>query len=147
MDRTINNNNNPSKLDKIIEYLDDTTLDDESRVEKEKALNNLIILARDDSPTALFNHPTCKSILRSFFDTAKKGINEKNKESIIACFRLLSELCKASVPRSRDLLDEFTIDYLIDIISHNKEDDLLTSFQFSVQTIVNALAGTELALK
>lgn len=142
--------NNPSKLDKIIEYLDNCTLNDDgsSRAEEEKALNNLIILARDDSPNALFNHPRCKSILKSHFDIGKnQQITKDNKQSIVACFRLLSELCKASIARTTALLEEFTIDYLIDIVSYSNQDDLLTSFQFTIQTIVNALSGTEVALK
>lgn len=127
------------KMDKIIECLKNTSLKDTQTTEK--AFTNLIVLARDSSPQVVFSHPDCLTIISETLDKNKS--EPEGLQLIITCFRLLSELSRLSLERSKAILDYFSIDHITDIICYSNDKDLMTSYQYLVQTIINTLAGVQ----
>lgn len=127
------------KMDRIIECLKNTNLKDTQTTDK--AFNNLIVLARDSSPQAVFSHPDCMTIISESLDKNKAEPN--GIPIIISCFRLLSELCKMNVERTKAILEHFSIDYITDIICYSNNGELITSYQYLVQTMINTLAGVQ----
>lgn len=127
-------------IDKIIDCLKDTTLKDAETTDK--AFSNLIVLARDSSPQAVFDHPDCLKIIREYLEKNKTE-SSSVPHTTLSCFRLLSELSRMSVGRTRAILEEFNIDYLTDIIAYSNDNSLMTAYQYLVQTILNTLAGVQ----
>lgn len=79
-----------------------------------------------------------------------KELLEKNKnnscdpDTVAACFRSISEQARGNINKAQELLIAFDIDYLTDIICYSNENNLLTSYQFMVQTFINTLAGVHI---
>lgn len=126
-------------VDKIIECLRDTSLKDTQTTDK--AFNNLIVMARDSSPEAVYSHPDCLKIISEYIEKGKQVPGES--QFVISCFRLLSELARMSVTRARGILEHFSIDYLTDIIAYSNDNSLMTAYQYLVQTLLNTLAGVQ----
>lgn len=129
------------KIDKIIECLKATSLTETETTDK--AFNNLTVLARDSSPKVVFDHPDCLALISETLDKNKGTSDAKNTQTIISCFRLLSVLSKANVERTRKIIDHFSIDYLTDIICYSKDSELMTSYQYLLQSFINSLAGVQ----
>ena len=127
------------KMDRIIECLKDTSLKDTQTTDK--SLNNLIVLARDSSPGVVFAHPDCLTIIKENIDKYKKDTN--GVQIVISCFRLLSELSRMSVGRTKTILNSFCIDYVTDLIVESNDNNLMTAYQYFVQTVLNTLAGVQ----
>lgn len=127
------------KMDKIIDALKNTNLQDAQTTDK--AFNNLIVLARDSSPGVVFSHPDCLKIIHEYLDKYKK--EPSGVQVIISCFRLLSELSRMSVDRTNAILGQFSIDLMIDMIAYSNDNNLMTAYQYLVQTILNTLAGVQ----
>ena len=127
-------------VDKIIECLKDTSLKDAETTDK--AFNNLIVMARDSSPQAVFDHPDCMSIIREYLEKNKTE-SSSISQTTLSCFRLLSELSRMNVDRTRAILNHFDIDYITDIVAYSNDNSLMTSYQYLVQTILNTLAGVQ----
>lgn len=132
-------------IDKIIDCLRDTSLKDAETTDK--AFNNLIVLARDSSPESVYAHPDSLKIISEYIENNKpqgsSPPDSKGSQVIISCFRLLSELCRMSVARTRGILEHFPIDYLTDIIAYSNDNSLMTAYQYLVQTSLNTLAGVQ----
>lgn len=62
-------------------------------------------------------------------------------QTAINCFRLLSEQTKSSTERTLYLLNHLSLDQMTDVISDSNYADLITSYQYLVQTIINTLTG------
>lgn len=138
------------KIESLIKCL--RSMDFKDSQTTEASFNNLTVLAREQSPAVVFDHPDCISIIQECLDknkqfanaaTASQNDQQNSINSIIACFRLISELSKMSVPRTTKLLQVFTTDYLIDLICYNETNDLLVAFQFLIQTYIDSLAGVQ----
>ena len=127
------------KMDRIVECLKNTSFKDSETTDK--ALNNLIVLARDTSPEVVFAHPDCLAIIGESFDKSKK--EPSGVQIVISCFRLLSELSRMSVQRTKAILERYSIDYFTDIIAYSNDNNLMTAYQYLVQTILNTLAGVQ----
>lgn len=127
------------KMDKIIECLKETSLKDTETTDK--ALTNLIVLARDTSPQLVFSHPDCLNIIEENLDKNKK--DSDGVQIVISCFRLLSELSRSDVGRAKAILQKFSIDTLTDVICYSSNNDLMISYQYLIQTIINTLAGVQ----
>lgn len=67
-------------------------------------------------------------------------LDEKEIEILISCLRSLSELAKN---RTKEILKNLPIDYLIDIIAYTTNYDILTSFQFLIHTMIKDLSGVQ----
>lgn len=124
-------------VDKIIECLRDTSLKDAQTTDK--AFNNLIVLARDSSPEAVYAHPDSLKIISEYLEKGKQ--DPKETHLVISCFRLMSELSRTSVNRANGILKHFPIDNLTDIIAYSNDNSLMTAYQYLVQTVLNTLAG------
>lgn len=130
------------KLDGIIRRLKETQFGDVETTDK--AFNNLLVLARDSSPQTVFSHPGCLTIISEAIEKYKTNLKDATSSRIIcSAFRLVSELSRMSVDRTKTILDTFTIDTLIDIVCYSTSSDLLTSYQYLIQTFINTLAGVQ----
>jgi len=127
------------KMERIIDCLKSTNLKDTETTDR--AFNNLIVLARDSSPQVVFSHPDCLSIIRETLD--KNKAEETGTQIVISCFRLLGELSKMSVQRTKLILQNLPIDYITDVICYSKDNELMTSYQYLVQTMINTLSGVQ----
>lgn len=126
-------------MDRIIECLKETSLKDTETTDK--ALNNLIVIARDSSPQAVFSHPDCLSIIGENLEKNKK--EPDGCQVVISCFRLLCELSRADSGRTKAILERYSIDTLTDVICYSSNNNLMISYQYLIQTIINALSGTQ----
>lgn len=81
--------------------------------------------------------------IKETLDNNKGKKEDKADQMIISCFRHLSEYCRANSRKAIEVLELCSIDYLTDIICYTNNDDLITTYQYLVQTIINALAGVE----
>lgn len=71
----------------------------------------------------------------------KNITNQDGIQTAINCFRLLSEQTKSSIERTKYLLQHFSLDQMTDVISDSSHADLITSYQYLVQTTINTLTG------
>ena len=106
----------------------------EDREKREQAINNLVVLARESSGADVMFQ---KGIVKRVESLLKV---EKNKTIFIAGVRIVGELCKDSVPRTKSIINDLGIPWFLDILNCQEEDQVNAS-QYCLQTIINVLSG------
>lgn len=127
-----------SRVSSMLELMEDETTEKEK---KETAVENLMVLARDEVGAKLIESEQGFSKLRSLIEK-NFGRNDSLVQSAI---RTISELCKHNPTRCKSLLKSFDgIMYLLNGLSLCKSESLVTSIQYAVQTMINAFSGYDM---
>lgn len=64
-------------------------------------------------------------------------------QTIVTCFRHLSEISRSN---AKQVIELFPIDYITDFVCYSDDNELITSYQYLIQSIINTLAGVHQAL-
>ena len=108
---------------------------------RETAVENLMVLAREESGAQLIESENGFAKLRSVIE---KNFG-KNDSIVQSAVRAVSELCKKSPNRCRSMLKSFDgIMYLLNGLSMCKSEALVTSIQYTIQTMINAFSGYDM---
>lgn len=81
--------------------------------------------------------------VKKALEKAKSEKGQAAEDTIISCFRHISEYCKANAKKAKEVLELFPIDYITDIICYSNNAELITTYQYLIQMIINSLAGVE----
>lgn len=123
-----------NKVKNMFEYL----LGDETSSEKrQQAANNMVVLAKEKAGAELIIRE--KGIAKLL--AAKKL--EKSEEISTAVIRTFSELCKNNTDRTKVILREIGVPFLIENLNSNSEN-YVNAVQYLIQIILNALVGMDL---
>ena len=127
-----------NKVSSMFKLMADETAEAEKR---ETAVENLMVLARDEAGASIIDTEGGFMKLRSLIE-ANFGKNDKLVQSAV---RTVSELCKKSPKRCQSLLKSFDgIMYLLNGLSMCKSEELVTSIQYTIQTMINAFSGYDM---
>ncbi|XP_046608289.1 protein unc-45 homolog B [Neodiprion virginianus] len=103
---------------------------------RETSMNNLLVLAREKAGAeVMFNEGVVKKI-----HTLLKV--EKNDEINLACVRIIAELCKDNVDRTKAVLQDVGIPWFLDIINSRKEERV-NAAQHCMQVVLNSFSGMD----
>ncbi|PSN46108.1 Protein unc-45 B [Blattella germanica] len=109
---------------------------DQPKEKRETAINNLLVLAREKSGAEFMYD---QDVVKKIFNLLKV---EQNKEIFMGGIRIISELCKNNVERTKGVLREVGVPWFLEILN-SKEEQQVNSAQYCMQTILNSLSGME----
>ncbi|XP_030754839.1 protein unc-45 homolog B [Sitophilus oryzae] len=123
-----------SKLESMLNIILDPTNPKDKR---ETAMKNLLVLARENAGSQIMLKQGCivqkiKSLLKV----------EKNEEIYVTGIRIISELCKNSEEKTRIVLMDIGIPWLLEVLDSTKEP-VVNAVQYCIQSILNSLSGME----
>lgn len=115
-----------NKVKQMFEIAFDMAADSEKR---ETALNNLLVLARERAGSdAMWEGGIISKI-------AKLIKVEKNEAIYLAAVRIISELCKSNLPRTKKILQELGVPWFLDVLNSQKEDRV-NAAQYCLQVCI-----------
>ncbi|XP_043202038.1 protein unc-45 homolog B-like isoform X2 [Amphibalanus amphitrite] len=122
-----------NKVQNTYKYLFDVTMDKQKR---EDSANNMLVLAKEragaEALMAEGVHLKIMQLLKS----------ETNHEVELSCIRALGQLCLNSDTRSRQVLRDLGVPWLVELLNSN-DGDRVNSAQYLLQVILSALAGMD----
>ncbi|KAL3270781.1 hypothetical protein HHI36_021305 [Cryptolaemus montrouzieri] len=120
-----------SKLESMMKLAFDFT---ENKDKRETAMNNLLVLARENAGSELMIKSTVVQEIRKLMKV------EKNKEMIITGIRIIGELCKHSPEKTKIVLRDVGIPWFLEILDSTYEKQV-NAAQYCLQTILNTFSG------
>ncbi|KAJ1520262.1 hypothetical protein ONE63_004467 [Megalurothrips usitatus] len=120
-----------NKVAKMFEIAFDMTADKEKR---EVALNNMVVLARENSGSQVMFKEGVVSKIASLLKL------EKNEQIFLGAVRVIGELCKENLERTKSILQDLGVPWFLDILNCQKEHQV-NAAQYCLQTILNTLSG------
>lgn len=107
---------------------------EEEKEKRETAMKNLLVLAREKVGAEVMYK---NGIVHKISSLCKV---EKNKDIFLNAIRIVGELCKNSIERTKGVLQEVGIPWFLDILNC-REEMQVNSAQYCIQTILNSLSG------
>uniref|UniRef100_A0A1B6FDG5 Protein unc-45 homolog B n=1 Tax=Cuerna arida TaxID=1464854 RepID=A0A1B6FDG5_9HEMI len=108
----------------------------EPKDKRETAMNNILVLAREPAGASALVEA---GVIQKIGNLLKL---EKNNEIFLSGVRIVGELCKSSVPRTKSVLVELGVPWFLDILNCSKEEQVNAS-QYCLQVILNTLSGLD----
>ncbi|XP_003697407.1 protein unc-45 homolog B [Apis florea] len=106
----------------------------ENNEKRETAMNNLLVLARERAGAeVMFNDGIISKI-------TKMLKLEKNEEIITVAIRIITELCKDNINRTKDILKHIGIPWCLEMIN-SKIVERVNAAQYYLQTLLNTYSG------
>ncbi|KAJ3651039.1 hypothetical protein Zmor_017102 [Zophobas morio] len=132
-DRVKQNAQTSTKLESMVKIAFDLEADIEKR---ETAMKNLMVLARENAGSSLMiKSPVVQQI--------KKLLKvEKNREIYITGVRIIGELCKHDVDKTRAVMRDVGIPWFLEILDSTCETQV-NAAQFCIQQILNIFSGMD----
>lgn len=106
------------------------------REKRETAMNNLLVLSREKSGAELMFKEGITIKIQSLLKV------EKNKDIFLAGVRIIGELCRENVERTKQIMQELGIPWLLEILN-SQEELQVNAAQYCLQTILNSLSGMD----
>lgn len=106
------------------------------REKRETAMNNIMVLARENAGSELIIKTGVVHNLRKLIKV------EKNKDIFIAAIRILGELCKHNPEKTLRVLKVVGVPWFLEILDANCEQQV-NAAQYCMQTILNTFSGME----
>lgn len=132
-DRMQQNAQTTNKVAQMFRYAFDM---EEEKEKRETATNNLLVLAREKAGAEIMYK---NGIVNKICNLLKV---EKDKNMFLSGVRIVGELCKNSMERTKGVLQEVGIPWFIDILNSRQEAQVNAS-QYCIQTIFNSLSGMD----
>ncbi|KAK9874417.1 hypothetical protein WA026_002764 [Henosepilachna vigintioctopunctata] len=107
---------------------------DEKDEKREAAMNNLLVLAKENAGSELMTKSTIVQQIRKLLKI------EKNQELRITSIRIIGELCKHSPERTNIVLKDVGIPWFLEILD-SKIEKQVNAAQYCIQTILNVYSG------
>jgi len=132
-DRMQQNAQTTNKVAQMFRYTFDM---EEEKDKRETAINNLLVLAREKAGAEIMYE---KGIVNKICSLLKV---EKDKNMFLSGVRIVGELCKNNVERTKGVLQEVGVPWFIDILN-SREEAQVNAAQYCIQTILNSLSGMD----
>lgn len=126
-------NSTENRMKKTLQYLKDETEDDDKRI---GAANNLIALVRENSGRQLFIEQKGFDLLVSLLKNNKVLYDIR-----LALVRVLTQIIDSSIELAKLVYSNIGIDFLIDIMSQQKNDEFLIASQSAIQSLLTQFSG------
>merc|ERR1711963_587869 len=104
---------------------------------REKAADNLIVLAREKAGSELLYK---EGVVARIVRLLKV---EKNVKIRLSCVRVIGELAKKDMERARTIVKEAGLPFFIDAVS-SKNEEMITAVTYAVQCIIDSLSRYDL---
>lgn len=126
-----------NRVSSMFKIVNDTAADDEKR---EQAVENLIVLARESNGANLIIQSDEFKLLKTVIEANLKA----NNQIALSAVRVLSELCRKSVSRTRDFLEHDGVEFLLRVMQSLNQEELITAVQYTIQMMLSALSGFDI---
>ncbi|XP_054271467.1 protein unc-45 homolog B isoform X1 [Macrosteles quadrilineatus] len=108
----------------------------QTKDKRESAMNNILVLSRDSAGSSAL---VDAGVIQKIGSLLKV---EKNNDIFLSGVRIVGELCRGSLQRTKKVLVELGIPWFLDILNCSKEEQVNAS-QYCLQTILNSLSGLD----
>lgn len=132
-DRMQLNAQTSNKVAQMCKYAFDMGEEKEKRV---TATNNLLVLAREKAGAEIMYSSGIVHKISSLLKV------EKDKDIFLSGVRIVGELCKNSIERTKGVLQEVGVPWFLDILNC-REEVQVNAAQYCMQTILNSLSGMD----
>lgn len=122
-----------SKVDHMFELSFNLSEDIEKR---EKAMSNLLVLAKESAGADIMLKNGVVQKIKQLLKV------EKNEIIYVSAIRCISQLCKRSVERTKEILKIVGIPWVLEIIDSNNEERV-NAAQYCLQVILNTFSGMD----
>lgn len=126
-------NSTENRMKKTIQYLKDETEDDDKRI---GAANNLIALVRENSGRKLFIEQKGFDLLVSLLKNPKVLYDIR-----MGLVRVLAQIIGSSMESAQLVYSSIGIDFIIEIMSREKNDEFLIASQSAIQGMLTHFSG------
>ena len=126
-----------NKVKSMFELVFNIEADTEKR---EKAADNLIVLARDKSGAELLYK---EGVIQKIFRLLKV---EKDKKIRLSCVRVFGELAKKDMDRAKAILTEAGVPFFLDALNTNQEE-MVNAATYAIQCILDSISRYDLVEK
>ncbi|KAH8398128.1 hypothetical protein KR215_006157 [Drosophila sulfurigaster] len=124
-----------AKTSTKVQQMMELAFDIAAPIEKRRsAANNLVVLAKESTGAELIYKEQCVPKIATLAKV------EKDQEIYLNMVRVVASLCENSVERTKGVLTELGIPWFMRVLDQ-KHEDCVTTAQFCLQTIINALSG------
>ncbi|XP_023167483.2 protein unc-45 homolog B [Drosophila hydei] len=120
-----------TKVKQMMELAFDITVPIEKR---RSGANNLVVLAKEPAGADLLYKEQCVPKIATLAKV------EKDEQIYLNMVRVVASLCENSVERTKGVLTELGIPWFMRVLDQ-KHEDCVSTAQFCLQTIINALSG------
>ncbi|XP_012252910.2 protein unc-45 homolog B [Athalia rosae] len=127
------NSQTNTKVSQMLKLAFDLSTDKERR---ETSMNNLLVLAREKAGAEVMFK---EGIITKIHQLLKI---EKNEIIIVAAIRIIGELCKDNVERTKAILQAVGVPWFLDLINSRKEERI-NAAQHCMQVILNSFSGMD----
>ncbi|KAJ9593464.1 hypothetical protein L9F63_014993 [Diploptera punctata] len=132
-DRLQQNAQTSNKVAQMFRYAFDL---EQEKDKRETAINNLIVLAREKAGAEIMYN---EGVVKKISNLLKV---EKSKDIFLGAVRIIGELCKDNVERTKGVLQEVGVPWFLDILNC-KEEKQVNAAQYCMQSILNSLSGMD----
>ncbi|KAJ8954660.1 hypothetical protein NQ314_007060 [Rhamnusium bicolor] len=122
-----------SKLESMTKIAFDLT---EMTDKRETAMNNLLVLARESAGSDIMVKSTVVQQIKKLLKV------EKNREIFITGIRIIGELCKHSVEKTKTVLKDVGIPWFLEVLDSNDEKQV-NAAEHCMQMVLNSFSGME----
>ncbi|KAJ8888016.1 hypothetical protein PR048_007501, partial [Dryococelus australis] len=129
--RTINAQTN-NKVAQMCRYAFGSEEDPDKR---KMAINNLVVLAREKAGAEIMQQ---EGVVKQ----VGRLVRVEDKAIYLACVRIVSELCKDNVERTKSILQELGVPWFLDVLNCSDEERV-NAAQYCFQTVLNSLSGMD----
>ncbi|XP_039492698.1 protein unc-45 homolog B isoform X2 [Drosophila santomea] len=124
-----------AKTSTKVQQMMDLTFNLGTPIDKRRAAaNNLVVLAKEQVGAELLYKEHCIAKVASLTKV------EKDQDIYVNMVRLVAALCENSVERTKGVLTELGVPWFMRVLDQ-KHEDYVSTAQFCLQTILNALSG------
>ncbi|XP_034935323.1 protein unc-45 homolog B [Chelonus insularis] len=108
-----------------------------SKEKRETAFNNLLVLSREHAGAEImFKEGMVPKIMKLL------KIEKNNDEIIIACIRIIAELCKENIDRTSAAIKEIGLPWFLEMLN-SKNEERVNAAQHCMQTVLNSYSGMD----
>jgi tetratricopeptide (TPR) repeat protein len=122
-----------TKIESMTKIAFDLTADKEKR---ETAMNNLLVLARENAGSSMMINSPIVQQIRKLLKV------EKNRELYITGVRIIGELCKHDVDKTRAGMKDVGIPWFLEILDSNCPNQM-NAAQYCIRQILNVFSGMD----
>lgn len=108
----------------------------EDKDKREKAMSNLLVLSKESTGADVM-------IKNGVVHKIQKLVKiEKNLDIYINAIRVIGQLCKRSIDRTKEIINVVGIPWFLEIID-SEDDERVTAAQYCLQVILNTFSGMD----
>lgn len=122
-----------SKVEQMFKLAFDLSEDKDKR---EKAMSNLLVLSKESTGADIM-------VKNGVVHKIQKLVKvEKNLEIYVNAIRVIGQLCKRSVERTKEIINVVGIPWFLEIID-SEDEERVTAAQYCLQVILNTFSGMD----